>query len=284
MVCRSFSDPAMSDKLYYYISPWLFPVMPETSGRTVVSLDFQALLYDAVPDLNDNDGLILTFDLWHEGELQNSETVKMCVENGIVTPRFVTREYALPGFGYLHMTLDSETPYFRKIEFEKGYGLLMRPAGGATTVLPQAKYAVSVIVDNIRGTGTFCLVHPAHHMDTSKDITDSALLLNPYDGPLVAILQNQDGKRIKERIPSGCARLISLEPLLKENKQACIMYSGTNRYPGWDVRHSRSNPENIYNMDHLEYYRSDKAYKKLASSFRMKSAGKRLLRSVGYIC
>lgn len=273
----------MTEKLYYYISPWLFPIMPEASGRTVVSLDFQALLYDAVPGLSDNDSLKLTFDLWYEGEVQNTEVINLKVENGQVTPRYINQDHALPGFGYLHMTLTADVPYFSKLEFEKGYGLLMLPNGGSTTVLPQAKYAVSVIIDNIKGTGTFCLVHPAQYMDSEKDIGDSALLLNPYEGPLVATVMNQDGKKIKKKIPSGCARLISLEPLLTDREQACIMYSGTNRYPGWDVRHSLADPNKIYNMDHLEYYRSNKAYTKLKPSVRLKSAGKRLLRQAGHI-
>lgn len=273
----------MTEKLYYYISPWLYPVMPEASGRTVVSLDFQALLYDAVPGLSDNDALTLTFDLWYEGSIQNTEVIILKVKDGVVTPRHINRDYGLPGYGYLHMTLTTDVPYFAKLEFEKGYGLLMRPGGGFTTVLPQAKYAVSVIIDNIKGTGTFCLVHPAQYMDVKHDITDSALLLNPYDGPLVATIMNQAGKKIKEKIPSGSARLISLEPLLVDGQQTCIMYSGTNRYPGWDVRHSRSNPDNIYNMDHLEYYRSNKAFRKIKTSLRLVNTGKRLLRQMGYI-
>ena len=273
----------MTDKLYYYISPWLYPIMPEASGRTVVSLDFQALLYDAVPNLSDNDSLTLTFELWYEGSVENKEVINIKVEDGVVTPRYINRDYGLPGFGYIHMTLTSDTPYFAKLEFEKGYGLLMRPGGGFTTVLPQAKYAVSVIIDNIKGTGTFCLVHPAQCTDTTSDMTDSALLLNPYDGPLVATIMNQHGKKIKKKIPSGSASLISLEPLLTDGEQACIMYSGTNRYPGWDVRHSRANPDDIYNMDHLEYYRSNRAYKKIKTSVRLKSFGKRFLRQAGYI-
>ncbi len=274
----------MTENRYYYISPWLYPILPEASGRTVLSWDLQALIYDAQTSLADNDSLTITFEVHYEGDILDTEIIDLEVKEGVVTPRILNRDYALPGFGYLQMSIVSKTPYFRRLELEKGYGLLMRPGGGSTTLLPHSKYADWVIIQNIRGTGTFCLVHPGHYMDISKDASNSALLLNPYDGPLVATIANQDGKKLKKKILARCASLVSLEPLLKDGEPACIMYSGTNRYPGWDVRHSHSNPDDINHFDHLEYYRPNKTYSPLKPIQRFRSTSKRLLRRGGYIC
>jgi hypothetical protein len=272
----------ISQKKFHYISPWIYPVMPSESGPTVVSHDLNILLYDAQPLLDDNE-CVLTLELWYQGEVISSEIIEVAIKDKVVTPAFVNREYVLDGFGFLQMALECKEAYFRKLELEKGYALLMRPGGGATTVIPQAKYADLIIIQNMRRTGTFCLVHPGHYIDSATDSGNSAFLVNPYEGPLVAKLVNQNGKVIKKKILPGHAELISLAPLLVDKEPACIMYSGSNRFPGWDVRHSLSDVRNIKHVDHLEYFRPSRTFDKLTDVAFIKSRVKYKLRGLGYI-
>jgi hypothetical protein len=273
----------MKDNLYYYISPWIYPIMPEQAGETVISLDFQLLFYDASPSLNDNDDITVTFEIWYEGEKTHAESVDVKIEDGVVTPNVFNRKYTLPGFGFVQMSIFSGTPYFRKLELEKGYALLMLTNGGSSTVLPQSKYADGVIIANMRETGTFCLVHPAHYVNESENVGDSALLVNPYDGPLVATILNQEGEQMRVKIDSGYSKLISLESLIRDGRQSCVMYTGNNRFPGWDVRHAFDNSQKITHMDHLEYYRPNPTHEAINTNLRLKKMGGRTLRKLNYI-
>ena len=270
------------DKKFEYISPWIYPIMPKESGKTVLSHDLQSVFYDAAPNLDDVDCNV-TFEVWYKGEVIDNEIIELKVRNKKVSPEIINREYSLDGYGFLNMSITACEPYFRKLELEKGYALLMRPKGSFTTVIPQAKYADLIIIQNMRRTGVFCLVHPAHYYDSLSDTGNSAFLVNPYEAPLVASILNQDGKKLKKRIMPGFAEMVSLEPLLNDKEPSCIMYSGSNRIPGWDVRHSILNPKDIKHFDHLEYFRPSKTYSTIEPVKYFKAATKRVLREFGYI-
>ncbi len=265
---------------YYYIAPQIFPIFPEKSGETIVGINFQSLLRDAAYDLPDAD-LDLTIEAFMQGGKLNEENLKLKLRDGLVSPHFLNRTYTLPQCGYVVISLKSEVPYFRRLKPELGYGMLARPGGGFTTIISQPKYAVPLIIDNMRETGTFCLVHPAQYMDRTKNSGNSVFFINPYEGKIVTRITTASGREIKQRLEPCSAMLVSLGPLLDDRKAECVMYTGNNRMIGWDVRHRLDAPEVIYNIDHLEYFRAYPTLEPRSPKDHMKKAIRRTLRNTG---
>lgn len=265
---------------FYYIAPQLFPVVAEKAGKTIIGIDFQALLNDAAYYLPDAD-ITATVELFMAGKKVEEEELTLRVRNEEVQPKFLNRKLSLSEHGYAVISLQSAVPYFRKLKPELGYAMLARPDGGSATIISQGKYAELLIIDNMRETGTFCLVHPAHYQDKERNIGNSVFLINPYNGVIIARLINSVGKEFKTRLESCSATVVSLDPLLEDGQAECIMYTGNNRFIGWDLRHSLQDPDDIYSIDHLEYYRANPTMISAPFSRSLKNTAKRALRASG---
>ena len=62
-------------------------------------------------------------------------------------------------------------------------------------------------------------------------------------------------------MPGKSAIIVNLAELISEKRPTCVLYSGSNRYTGWDIRHKYGEVNSITNIDHLEYYRALPTYK-----------------------
>ena len=111
-----------------------------------------------------------------------------------MSPRYF-QKLSVAGFGYAQISLFTKKPYFSKIETEKGYALLVGKKAVISTVLSSVKYSEPLIIANMKTTGTFNLVNPAHYLDKGAGISNSALLINPYDGPIVALIISDENKK-----------------------------------------------------------------------------------------
>lgn len=251
------------NKYFHYCSPLIYPVMPEKSGKTIIKLDFAAIIMNHVPEnIELEDAIVdIEIDLFYNGELKNTKKFEVEVKNKKMTPRYFQESYQLPGFGYVQVSLFTKKPYFSKIETEKGYALLVGKKAVISTILPQSKYSEPLIIGNMKTTGTFNLVNPGHYLDKKSDISNSALLINPYDGPIMALIKSDENKKLKKKMPGKSAVIINLSELISEKRPTCVIYSGSNRYTGWDIRHKYGDINSITNIDHLEYYRAIPTYK-----------------------
>ena len=241
----------MKNKHYYYCSPLIYPVMPESTGTTVIKLDFAAIIMNHVPENVEEleDTIIdVEIDLFYKGNLESSKKFKIEIKDQKITPRYFEEKYQLPNFGYVQVSLFAGRPYFSKIETEKGYALLVGKKAIISTILPQSKYSEPLIIGNMKTTGTFNLVNPGHYIDKDSDISNSALLINPYDGPIVADAISDDGKKIRKKVLGKSAVTINLAEILTEKKPTCVLYSGSNRYTGWDIRHKYNDVNKITNI------------------------------------
>ncbi|MEQ8667377.1 MAG: hypothetical protein RIC16_16780 [Rhodospirillales bacterium] len=262
---------------FHYIAPHLFPIFPEEMGETIVGADFETVLMQAATEMMDID-LTLKIETFMDGNVMSSETEILKVRDKKVSPRFIRRTYTMPRCGYVVLSLTAPEPYFHRLKPEFGYAILRRPDGGFTTIIAQAKYAVHLIIDAIRETGTFCLVHPSHYMDRARNTGNSAFLVNPYEGQIVARIAAANGRVFKHRLNSNSAELVSLEPVLEDGVPNCVMYTGNNRLIGWDVRHKLDESGSVYNVDHLEYYRAYPTMENVGVRRRAEKAVRRALR------
>ena len=131
----------------------------------------------------------------------------------------------------------------------------------------------------MKTTGTFNLVNPGHYLDKSSDISNSALLINPYDGPIMAVVMSDENKKLRKKMPGKSATIVDLTNLISEKRPTCVIYSGSNRYLGWDIRHKYGKINAITNIDHLEYYRAIPTYKEKTVFQNLKHQVKKVARS-----
>ena len=246
----------MSGQDFHYLSPLIFPVFPAEIGEVEMAFDLQRSI-DADARAPVDVALECHLQLFCEGALVSEERINAVVRDGRVEPRLLLRNYTLPQPGYVQLTITADRPYFRLILTNQGYVFVKRPNGGVLTLDSAYKYSVQVITDQMRETGSFCLVHPAHFVSAARDIGNSVLIVNPFDGPIVARMAIAGGNERRERVSARCARVIALQRLLPDDRFTCVMYSGNNRYPAWDLRHALSDPARIHRIDHIEYYRAN---------------------------
>ena len=148
-------------------------------------------------------------------------------------------------------------------------------------MVASTKYANPRIVDLASRIGEFCLVHQAIMIDEKIDAGNSALVTNPYDGPILAELRNKDGGKIRKKLQPKTAALIDMTPLVSMGCGATVLCTGNNRFPAWDVRHSFSNPNNVNSIDHYEMFRADENISGSSLFKLLRTTARRQLRIFG---
>ena len=272
----------MTKQFFYYCSPLVYPVLPSDAGRSLIKLDFAAIILNHVPSqLKKLEDVVIDIEVevFSDGKIKHSKKFKINIENQKITPRYFEEEYVLPEYGYVQISLFAEKPYFNKIETEKGYALLLKKDHVISTILPQSKYAEPLIIGNMQSLGTFNLINPGHYFDSDANISNSALIINPYDGALIATAVSSFNKKIKKKIPGKSAVMIDLSEIIPEKTPTCVLYSGSNRYTGWDVRHAYNDVNKIINIDHLEYFRAIPTHSDKGVLSDVKSHIKRIARN-----
>ena len=103
-------------KNFHYCSPLVYPVMPEKAGKTIIKLDFAAIIMNHVPNNVDLEDAIIDIeiDVFFDSELQSTKKLKVEVKNKNMSPRYFQESYQLPGFGYVQISLFTNKPYFSK--------------------------------------------------------------------------------------------------------------------------------------------------------------------------
>ena len=246
-------------QIFYYCSPLIYPIMPRDAGRSLIKLDFAAIILNHIPaqlkNFKDVD-IDVEVEVFSNGESKSIKKFQIVIKDDKINPRYFEEEFSLPEYGYVQISLFAQKPYFSKIETEKGYALLLKRDHVVSTILPQSKYAEPLIIGNMQSLGTFNLVNPGHYVDSDSNISNSALIINPYDGALVAEAVSSFNKKIKRKIPGKSAVMIDLSKIVPEKTPTCVLYSGSNRYTGWDIRHEYNDVNKIINIDQLEYFRA----------------------------
>jgi hypothetical protein len=267
-------------ELYYYLAPLIIPILPREAGATVILIDLANLLSDIAAD----DGrAVLTFEVQvFEGGRKVGEE-KFSVDADAKKPdlpRF-ERRYVGNALGYTEITVTSDRPYFRKLLTEHAHTFIERPDGGTFNVTTMMKFSDPAMIDLMRRIGQFCLVHSGQYVSKQRNIGNSTLIANPFDGPIVARLTSGKGKELRRRIGPKDVALIGLDQLIDDDEWSCVLFTGSNRYPAWDVRHAYDDPNRINRMDHLEYYRGDLTMRPMSLPAMLRSRARRTLQALG---
>lgn len=269
----------MADR-FHYLSPIILPILPRAAGDTLFSLNMANALQDVAADSGDA-RLSFHIEQFERGKSASHEAFEIAVAKGIPAQAIVDRRFAADELSYVEISITAERPYFRKILLEHVYSIVERPDGGNFNLIGAFKFSDRVIINLMRRIGQFCLVHPAHFVAKARNIGNSVLIINPFDGPILARLATAKGRDLKRRIAPHQATMIPLQELIDDDCWTCVLYTGNNRYPAWDVRHVYDDPSRVNRIDHLEYYRGDQTVRRLTAGPFLRSKVRRVLRALG---
>lgn len=224
------SAPSTGRSAFNYLTLLLFPLMPIPGSTLSARLNVQhALDRRAQPRFSGRAEVEIA--TYKSGNCVDMETVCVDVVEGVVETDIPWRDFSLDEPGYVEISLSCDQPVFRRIDLAAGYGVISIPDYGAITVIPDAKFARPINIEQIRATKTFCLVHPACYVDAKRGIGHSILLANPYGADILARVSASTGRTIKRKVGAGTAELVPLNEVLDDGRWGCVMVTGNNRLP-----------------------------------------------------
>ena len=265
---------------FNYLSPLIFPLLPANCGRTRFTLNVQNMLLEVAPDVCDGD-LECEIIQYSDTLEVSKETIPLTISGGVCDLPLIDRSFAPEKLGYAQISISASVGLFRRILSEHVYAIVERPDGGTFILNAAFKFSDPQIIGLIKNVGRFCLVHPAHYVDEHSGSGNSALIVNPFEGPVVVQLATAAGTRIRKRIEPRQVELIGLEALLPHGEFACVQYTGKNRYPAWDVRHRYGSLAHVNRIDHMEYYRGDSTVQQVGVRTFIRARARQVLRAVG---
>lgn len=266
---------------YSYLAPLIFPVLPSRCGLTYIDLPIGSLVDDAGLGLDCGD-LKFSLSQYEHGVLAaEPEVLEVQVRRGQPNLKLLSRRIEQPELGYFVLGVESKKPFFRKITTEIVNSMVERPDGSVFNISANSKFAEPPVIKQIQATRKFCIVHTGNYVSAAENAGNSTLIINPFDGPLVAKLTSETGAELKRRVMPSESLMISLQDLLPEGEWSGVMYTGSNRFPAWDIRHDLDNPDHIHHVDHLEYYRGEETRSELTLMQFAKEAFRDALRVTG---
>jgi hypothetical protein len=246
----------------------------------IVVIPWESTLKDVQVDGGDA-RLTINVKTFQDGEQTSQEVSELFVRNGSTAETFFERHFEADRLGYVEISITADRSYFRKIYADHAYGVVVRSDGGNFNVNSSFKFSDPATIDMIRKAGLYCLVHPAQFVSRSKNVGNSTLIVNPFDGPIVARFSTGPGTEMRKRIAPRHVALISLGEIVEDDQWTCVLFTGNNRFPAWDVRHAYDDEKKINRVDHLEYYRGDLTLRPLPFRRFLWSRVKRSLRALG---
>lgn len=272
----------MTPRLFHYLSPLIFPVFPERAGRLELDYNLQHVL-KARGAVSFDGELTVRLEFFADGKAGRSETVVYTVRGGVVRAPRLARDFVAEGQtpGYLEMHIEADQPVFSKLLSPPGYAILARAGFGAVIVTSDQKYANPRVIEEIRSTGQFCMVHTAALVDRAARIDNALLLINPYEQDLTATVHAGPEASLRPKVPRKCAILVPLADLLPDGEWSTYMVTANNRVLTYDVRHKPGDPLAINSMDHLDVFSGMPTHRDASPVEIVRSALRRALRETG---
>lgn len=267
---------------FHYLTPLLFPLMPTHGGNLVIGLDLKKIL-DIRAIRAFTGTLTLDCAMIRDGVVASREALKFEARDGNIDDAYFWRRYPADGLGYVEISITADQRIFTRIDIPVGYGLLTIPDYGTVTVIPDAKFARPIIIEQMQATKTFCLVHSAGHWDSGEGHGNSFLFVNPYEQDIVITLQAGPDRKLRQKVPVRQAISISIDSLLKDGEWRCVMITGNNRIPVWDVRHQSGDSKTVNSIDHLDVFRGGRTHAPMKPVQYIKTTIRRFLRRRGII-
>ncbi len=267
----------MTRPVFHYLPPIVLPLFPREAGTMSIDYDLQHVL-QVRGDTDFSGSLRITRRQFCDGTLVGEDISERSVHRGRVAEPLYRQMVTADAFGYLELHIEATAPVFHKLLSPPGYAILNRESFGSIIITSDQKYANPRIIDQIRATGEFCMVHTAGFVDRKARLANSLMLINPYEKTLLARVAASTGRRCQARVAARSAVVISLEPIFDDKQWATYMVAATNRVLTYDLRHHTENSTKIYSMDHLDVFSGVGTHRPVDLREYARAASRRLLR------
>ena len=270
----------MSARRFHYLSPKLYPVLPAQCGVLHFGVNLQkALDTRAVEPF---DGVLQTrLSLFCEGEAVREEVIETRVAGGRCDGGPIWREVSTPAPGYVEIAITADKPIFSRLLSEPGYAVLAHADYGVLTANSDHKYADPRVIDQLKFTPRYTLLHSAALVERARDSAESFLMINPYQRPIVVRLVSDLGRRATAKVAPRSAALVPLAELLDDGRFGTVMLTANNRLACYDVRHRYDPPLRPNRIDHLDVFNGLPTHERVPLQSRVRAAARRGLRALG---
>ena len=270
-----------SEKLFHYVTPYIFPLFPRDVARLTVGLDIQSVIDKRVPDRG-SFTLDIDSKVWVAGKEISNAAETVFVQNGVATPEVLSLQFEAEDLGYVEIMINcADRPVFRRVQIDPGYGFFSFTSGAWMTVIPDMKYARPLIIESVKATGKFCAVHTSAHVDPKSGVGNSYFLVNPYEKDILTRFSSSAGKKMKHKVAPHSVEIASLEPLMGDSCWETVMLTGNNRLPLWDIRHAYNDVFSLFNIDHTDMWRGGATHRSTTMTGFARNAIRRVLRETG---
>ena len=170
-----------------------------------------------------------------------------------------------PG-GYLEngFYVEDEAPLFSRNIPPNFYAIYTRAGNKSFFSDNMLKYSSPAVIAQIAAYGKFIDGYSAVRIDRARDFTETLVMINPYQRPVIANVHSDTAGEIRRiRIEPNSAAHVRLDRLLEESDAAWsgqIQISASNRVITYIMKHSFVDPLLITDHEHLDPYRGESTH------------------------
>jgi hypothetical protein len=239
-----------------YLSPFIYPVFPREKYRTRIGIGLGEIARSAMVR-KFTGTLTLRERLYLDGEQVGEGSEEIAVADGKPARDYVLREPELPRLGYIEFEVTADQPAFGRPMLEIGFASLSREGFGNVKVIDMPKFADPRIIDQIREIGHYCTTHTAAYVDSSDNVGDFFLVINPYEKALTVRLSTPRGRNKREVVKAHSARSLALADILQDGVPDTVLMTAPQRIIVYDSRAPLDDPDSPYSLDHLDPFRGE---------------------------
>lgn len=276
----------MSNFLYQYISPHIYPLLPSTYGKFQVSYSMHNLAkYRVTPGFTGE--LTISFRSFMSGKELGIEHIPVPIVDGKVSIQNIVREFIGDdqgdALGYVELVVTANEPAFTKMLLPQSYGLFSCPGVGDLTFGSDLKFAREQIVDQIAAFKQFCMHHSANYVSMAANIGNSFVFVNPYHQTVLAKLATSAGRQERVKVPPCSTVIYPKQQILEDGVWDTIMITGNNRFTIFDLRHAYDTPHRINNIDHIDFMNSMPVFDRIPLKKVAKRAIRKMIRNTRFM-
>ena len=155
-------------------------------------------------------------------------------------------------------------PIFNSKMLSIGYAFYWAPGKKSFLAEIGQKFGIPSVITQVGQLGQFLQSYPSILIDKDCDYGQSLTLINPYLKTISAKILANDGRSLPRiRVPAESARNVRLSDFLEPDEVRWvgdIQVTANNRVVLYDFKHKLSDPTEITDHEHLDYFQAVDSY------------------------
>ena len=214
--------------------------------------------------------ILVEFNVFHDGDLKSEDERRIIIQDGRLSgeapePFKIQDQSAVwgpePGFVEIAFKSENDLPVFTTKDPIAFYSVFSGLGKKTFFTDNTYKFGSPPVIDQIAMLGRYIDNYPIVHIDRSRDIGESFILINPYRQPVVYQILASDGQASKRnRVPARSARFFRFSDFVNDHEDEWlgqVQITANNRLITFTVKHSLSDPTLVSTHEHLDPFRTD---------------------------